>query len=137
MKGFGVLLAGLFLTGSLLGNHEGFAAAAAGALQTVSGGGVTIRVTYLNPRNNEDPRFQVVLDTHSVNLGSYDLKALSVLRDEGGKNYVPSGVERKGSGHHREIVLTFPKPGPEAKRLELVIKEIAGVKERSFIWDSQ
>jgi hypothetical protein len=91
----------------------------------------------LNPKGGDEPRFQVVLDTHSVVLDGYDLKTLSVLRDETGKTYLPSAAENKGSGHHREIVLTFPKPGREVKRVELVIKDVAAVKERIFRWDLQ
>lgn len=115
MKAFTILLAGLVLNG-LLQNSESFGAAAIDATQTVSGGGVTAKVTYLNPKTNEDPRFQVVLDTHSVALDDYDLKAISLLRDDTGKTYLPNAVENKGSGHHREVILTFPKVSPEAKR---------------------
>jgi len=112
-------------------------ASAPGLTRTHSGGGVTVKVTYLQAEGKEEARFQVVLDTHSVDLDAFDLKALSLLRDEAGKTYEPTGVENKGSGHHREIVLSFPKPSPETKRLELVIKDIAEVKERTFRWDLQ
>lgn len=122
---------------ALLGIGESFGAAASGATQTVSGGGVTAKVTYLNPGSADEPRFQVVLDTHSVGLDGYDLKSITVLRDETGKSYLPEGAENKGSGHHREVTLSFPKVSPEAKRLEMVIKDVAGVKERSFRWELQ
>jgi hypothetical protein len=134
MKVFLVLLAGLFLAG-LLGINETFAATASHTTRTDTGGGVTVKVTYLNPQGTEDARFEISLDTHSVDLDSYDLKALSSLRDDAGKVYQPTKVENKGSGHHRQLVLVFPKPAPGNKRLELVIKDIAGVKERSFVWD--
>ena len=134
MKAFGVFLATLLL-GGLLGNGESFGGEASIATQTVSGGGVTTKVTYLNPKSNDDPRFEVVLDTHSVNLDAYDLKSISVLRDDTGKSYLPTGAENKGSGHHREVALTFPKLSREAKRLELTIKDVAKVKERTFRWN--
>lgn len=133
---FKVVLAWVFL-GGLLGHGDGFAAAVAGMTQTVAGGGVTVKVTYLNPQSTDAARFEVVLDTHSVNLDGYDLENLSLLRDEAGRSYPPTGVKNKGSGHHREITLVFPKPSSEAKRLELVIKDIAGIKERSFRWELQ
>jgi hypothetical protein len=136
MKAFTILLAGLVLS-RLLENSESFGAPASDAAQTVSGGGVTAKVTYLNPKSNDEPRFQVVLDTHAVNLDAYDLKTITVLRDDSGKNYLATGAENKGGGHHREIVLTFPKPRPEVKRVELVIKDVAGVKERIVRWDLQ
>jgi len=89
----------------------------------------------LNPKKNDEPRFQVVLDTHSVNLDTYDLKSITVLRDDTGKSYLPTKLENKGSGHHRQVILTFMKVSPEAKRLEIVIKNVAGVKERTFRWN--
>ena len=103
--------------------------------RTHAGGGVTAKATYLNPGGTEDTRFEISLDTHSVDLDIYDLKRLSLLRDDAGKVYQPTKVENKGSGHHRQLVLVFPKLAPGNKRLELVVKDVAGVKERSFVWD--
>jgi hypothetical protein len=58
-----------------------------------------------------------------------------LLRDEAGKTYEVVETGNKGSGHHREITVIFSKPAPEAKRLELVIQDIAGIKERTFRWN--
>jgi hypothetical protein len=112
-----------------------FGAAASNMTQSVAGGGVTTKVTYLNPKTADDPRFQIVLDTHSVNLDGYDLRAIAVLIDDSGKIYAPTVVENKGAGHHRETFVSFPKLSPGTKRMELVIKDIAGVKERTFVWN--
>ena len=112
---------------------ESFGAAGIGAIQTASGGGVTVRVTYLTQTEHES-QFSVVLDTHSVNLDAYDLKSLSILRADTGIVLQPTAIENKGSGHHREVILTFPRPSTRRKWLELVIKDIAGEKERTFRW---
>lgn len=133
MKRFSVLLIA-FVFSAALWHGESSGAKASGLTQSVTGGGVTAKVTYLNPKSGEDARFAVVLDTHSVNLDAYDLKLLSVLRDETGKEYSPINVENKGGGHHRETILVFPQLPAEAKRIELVIKDVAGVKERVFRW---
>ena len=117
------------------GYREIFAAADSGMTKTVSEGGVTAKVTYLNPKSNDEPRFQVILDTHSVNLDAHDVKTVAVLRDDTGKTYIATVVESKGGGHHRETVVSFPKLSPGAKRVELVIKDLGGVKERSFAWN--
>ena len=109
-------------------------AAASGATQTIDGGGVTVKATFLNPKDAADPRFQVVLDTHSVNLDAYELKATIVLRDDAGNSYAPVALENKGSGHHRETIVSFAKILPETKRFELVSKDVAAVKERTFVW---
>ncbi len=116
-------------------NSETFGAAATNSTQSVAGGGVTAKVTFLSSTSADDPRFQVVLDTHSVNLDTYDIKTVAVLRDDTGKSYVPKAIENKGGGHHRESVVTFPKLSPGAKRIELIIKDVAGVKERTFTWN--
>lgn len=133
MKAFLTLAAALAI-GVLFARVETFGAAAPGTSRSVAGGGVTVKVTYLAQTDHES-KFSVVLDTHSVNLDGYDLKALSLMRDDTGLAMEPTGAENKGSGHHREIILTFPRPSLERKWLELVIKNIAGVKERTFRWD--
>jgi len=129
-----LFVGGVFLF-SLFETRVSFGASAGGLTQTQAGGGVTVKVTYLNPRASDDVRFEVILDTHSANLDGYDLKNLSLLRDEAGKTYEVTKTENKGSGHHREINIVFSKPSAEAKRLELVIKDVAGVKERTFRWN--
>lgn len=126
----------VFYFASFVSLGASLAAEGLGPPQTQSAGGVTVKVTYLEQTHHES-RFSVVLDTHSVNLEMYDLKSLSLMRDDTGLTMVPTGAENKGSGHHREIVLTFPRPSLARKWLELVIKDVAGVKERVFRWDSQ
>lgn len=135
MNRFLVSLVVLYFVGAVnLG--AGFAAEGLGPPQTQSGGGVTVKVTYLAQTEHES-KFSVVLDTHSVNLDMYDLRAISLIRDDTGLTMVPTGAANKGSGHHREIVLTFPRPTLDRKWLELVIKDIAGVKERTFRWNRE
>jgi hypothetical protein len=129
------LLVTTIALGFLLMNVESFGAAASNPTQTVAGGGVTAKVTFLNPKDADDSRFHLVLDTHSVNLDTYDLKNIVVLRDDTGKSYVPTSAENKGSGHHREAIVSFPIVSPETKRLELIIKDVAGIKERTFVWN--
>jgi hypothetical protein len=135
MKAWKFFVTRLLFLGSLMLAGESFAAPAPGATQTVGGGGVMAKVTFLNPKGADDARFQVVLDTHSVNLDTYDLKSIAVLRDDTGKIYVPTAIENKGGGHHREAVVTFAKLAPGTKRIELIIRDVAGIKERTFVWN--
>lgn len=135
------LLSGLviaaFLTGSF-GIRVADAAVPSGPRRD-SDRTVTVKATFLNPQSIEDAQFDILLDSvgHVVNLDRYDLAVLSVLRDDAGNRYQPTRAENKRSGHHRQVVLVFPKPSTEAKSLELVIKDIAGMKQRSFRWDLQ
>lgn len=119
----------------VLGIDEGLGAAPAGFTHTDSGGGVTINVTYLHPQGANEIRFEVVMDSHTVNLDAYDLTALTFLRDETGEIYQPTQVNNKGSSHHREVTIVFPKVFPPAKRLELVMKNVGRVEVRHFYWN--
>lgn len=134
VKSIKMVLAGLLLSG-VVGGSQIFGATAPNTTQTNSGGGVTVKATLLDAKSSGDLRFQITLDTHSVNLDSYDLKAITVLRDGAANIYQPTSIENKGSGHHRQTTVIFPKPKNGVKRIELVIKDIAGVKERVFRWD--
>jgi hypothetical protein len=102
--------------------------------QQVAGGGVTVAATLLKDRTDATA-VKLVLDTHSANLDGYKLDAIATLRDDTGKTYPVEALEKaSGGGHHREAVLRFGKVGPEAKTIELVVKDVAGVKERTFRW---
>ncbi|HEX5608427.1 MAG TPA: hypothetical protein VFY96_18035 [Candidatus Binatia bacterium] len=128
-----IVVMGLIFSG-LLTIGQSFGAASTDSSQTVSSDGVTVKVTYL-ARTEHETRFSVVMDTHSGNLDVYDLKANSILRDNTGLAMQPTGMENKGSGHHRQTILTFPRPSTRAKWVELVINNLAGEKERVFRWD--
>jgi hypothetical protein len=91
------LLIMAFVLASSASPGESFGAPAFNMTQSLAGG-VRAKVTYLNPKSADDPRFQVVLDTHSVNLDAYDFKKVAVLRDEAGKSYAPTTAENKGGG---------------------------------------
>ena len=135
MKARTLLFGGWLVLNGLGGSSEILGAAESKMTQTISGGGVTAKATYLNPNSDDEPRFEIILDTHSANLDAYDLKTITALRDDTGRTYLATGIENKGSGHHRETTLTFPKISPASKRLEVIIKDVAGVKEMTFRWD--
>jgi hypothetical protein len=107
------------------------------AKQSVPGGGVTVAVTFLKVRP-DGLAFQVVLDTHSVNLDGYRFEEIVRLRDGQGGEVTPVAVEgAKGSGHHREATVRFVWPEPKPKTLELLVKGVAGVPEQVFRWSPQ
>lgn len=114
--------------------------AAAGAAQISEGGGVTVQVTWDGPSTG--PVFRVVMNTHAVDLDQYDLRALAVLRTEQGTDMRPSAWDAPKGGHHREGTLTFPAQGPDGKAvfgpdargITLIIRDVAGVPERTFRW---
>jgi hypothetical protein len=108
--------------------------APAGQEQSVTGGGVTVAVTFLKERSDA-PSFRVVLDTHSVNLDGYRFEEIARLRDGKGGELAPTAVEgAEGSGHHREATVRFAWPDPKPKIVEMVVKGVAGVPEREFRW---
>jgi len=116
------------------------AGVAGGITQTNEGGQVTIKASWQGP--SAGPVFAVAMDTHAVDLDSYDLKQLAVLRIDGGREVQPIGWDAPKGGHHRSGTLTFPATAtdgsalivPGTRRLQLVIRDVAGVPERVFRW---
>ena len=97
--------------------------------------GVTAKVTYNNP-GNASPVFNVVLDTHSVELDRYRFEDIVALRDQTGGEHAAGLVSSKGSGHHREATVEFKGADlTGSDYVELVIKDVAGVPERVFRFD--
>ncbi len=78
--------------------------------------------------------FEIVMDTHTQPLDQ-DLARVSIMVDDGGKQYAPSAW--KGDppgGHHRKGVLQFaPVPG-NPKSLELRIQGVGTPEARVFAW---
>lgn len=102
--------------------------------QTSSAGNVTVVVTPQSLAPNAPLVFEVVMDTHSVDL-SDDLTKVSLLRDDAGTAYKPTAWDGAGpGGHHRSGALKFAPLSRQPKSLTLVIKEVAGVPERIFRW---
>ena len=112
----------------------------AGGKQVSEGGQVTVAVTWAGP--SAEPVFTIAMDTHSVNLDGYDLLQLAVLRTDLGVKVPPREWDAPKGGHHRKGTLTFPatttygQPVLTATTREvvLVIRDVAGVAERSFRW---
>ncbi len=98
-------------------------------------GQVTVKVTPQISDSAGQLRFDVVFDTHSVELDQ-DLMQIAVLIDDQGKEHTPSVWEGTGpGGHHREGVLVFEEISPVLVYVELKIKDVGGVPERSFKWN--
>ena len=118
----------------------GTATAGGGSTQTSEGGQVTIKATWRG--RGAEPVFAIALDTHSVDLDGIELRALAALRVDGGEERTPASWDAPKGGHHREGTLTFagttaggtPAIGPNSRSIELVIRDVAGVKERIFRW---
>jgi hypothetical protein len=100
---------------------------------------VTVAATWNGP--DAGPVFTVVLDTHSVDLDSIDLTRLAVLRTPTGEIAATEWSAPKG-GHHRSGELRFPATTADGRPtlangpVELVVRDVAGVAERSFRWQS-
>ncbi len=135
------------MMGGGMGQQAGAGASAsptgqATSKRTDATGPVTVEATLLDPGKAGDRiRVEIVLDTHSAELDGYKLEALTTLRTDTGKAVQPLGLESpSGSGHHRKGVLVFPGKDAGgsllegAKTLELVVRDVGGVKERALGW---
>ncbi len=97
--------------------------------QEKSEAGVTAKVT--QESGNGTIKFMITLETHSVALDTYKFDEIVVLR-AGEKEFKGRIVSQEGSGHHRSAVVEFDNP--KTKEVLIVIKGVAGVKERMFIF---
>ena len=96
---------------------------------------VKVKVEPLKIRTGDPVKFEVTFDTHSVDL-SFDPVAISTLELD--NNLVMSPEEWDGAGpggHHRSGVLVFKSIPRETKLLKLTLRNIAGVPERTFVWN--
>lgn len=113
--------------------------------RTSEGGQVTVKVTWQKASAAPELVFEVALDTHSVDLDSYDLAQMALLRTGQGQGQQPVRPVKwdapKG-GHHREGKLTFsatspdgrPLLGPDIRSFELVLQGVGGLPERVLSW---
>lgn len=131
------------LTQKQSGSPPGQTGQAPSPTQRSQGGSVTIDVTWENPKaTSASLNFSVVMDTHSVDLDGYDLRQLAVLKNDRGQQVSPQLWDAPSGGHHRSGSLTFPaadssgKPivGLGVKELQMTIRDVAGVKERTLRW---
>jgi hypothetical protein len=97
---------------------------------------VTVEITPLNlPGGRPTLDFEVVFNTHSVEL-DFDPAAITVLRDDQGREYPAIGWDGAGpGGHHRSGTLQFKPLESLPKFIEVVMQNVAGVPERVFHWD--
>ncbi len=106
------------------------------APQINSEGSVEVEVTLVEISDASDSwQFKIVLNTHSVELDQ-DLTKITLLVDDKGNEYQSLSWEgAPPGGHHREGILTFNSISPQPSSIELVVKDIDGIKERKFTWD--
>ena len=99
---------------------------------------VTINVTPVEfGKDAKTWKFQLVFDTHSSSLDDDLLKMVS-LWDNQGNSYQPIAWEGSGpGGHHREGALVFAAINPVPTNIELKIKNVGGIPERLFIWNTE
>ncbi|KCZ72403.1 hypothetical protein ANME2D_00830 [Candidatus Methanoperedens nitroreducens] len=89
--------------------------------------GVTIVAVYLG-----DNAFNINLDTHSGSL-DYEMDKVAFIRDSKGNIIKPEVWDGGIGGHHFSGTLRFPEFDDSAG-FELVIQDVADVKERIFRW---
>jgi hypothetical protein len=99
-------------------------------------GGVLVAVTPLSfGKDAVEWKFGVVFTTHTGSLNQ-DPREITTLVDDKGNVYKPESWEGAGpGGHHREGTLVFKAINPSPTFVELKIKDIGGIPERTFRWD--
>lgn len=111
--------------------HGLFAQAWAHPLKT-SDAGVEISVTPVDTGSAKEWKFEVSMNTHSVDL-DFDLALYSTLLNDRGT--VASGALWQGSdgGHHVTGILSFGSWAVDTLSLTLII-DAPGLKKRTYAW---
>lgn len=105
--------------------------------KTDAQGPITVEVTPRIIPEDRQWKFEVVFDTHSVELDQDPLQ-VAVLIDDQGTAFKPSAWDGPGpGGHHREGVLIFEAIVPIPKYVEVQVVDLGGIPERSFKWNIQ
>ena len=105
--------------------------------KTDTQGSVTVDVTPRISSEGRQWKFEMVLDTHSVEFDQDPLQAV-VLVDDQENNFKPISWDGLGpGGHHREGILIFEAIIPVPKYIELKIKNVGNIPERSLKWNIQ
>ena len=96
---------------------------------------VKVKVTPQKIRFDEPVQFKITFDTHSVDL-SFDPAAISTLKLDNNLVIRPEEWDGAGpGGHHRSGILIFKSIPKETKLLKLTLRNVAGVPERTFVWN--
>ncbi len=128
---------GMMKQGMMMQGMMGGAAAAEPKMEEQKGGqqksqekseaGVTAKVVLES--SDGTMKFKIALETHTVALNGYKFDEIVALRADG-KDYKGTVLSQEGSGHHRGALIEFENP--KTKKFEIIIKDVAGVKERVF-----
>jgi len=106
------------------------------ATQTSDGGQVTVVVDWAGPGGGAV--FDVMLDTHSVDLDGLDLSD-AILRNDRGETMSARPWAAPKGGHHREGALTFEGDAAPffagATWVELVLSGVGDLPERTLRWE--
>lgn len=96
-------------------------------------GEVIVEVMPISLKKNKEAKFQVLFDTHTVEL-DYDLLKAASLKDDQGNSLKPISWSGGSGGHHLKGELGFPKISDNLKFMELIIVNISGF-DRRFKWN--
>jgi hypothetical protein len=79
--------------------------------------------------------FTLLIETHTDEFDFYDVPTLSFLRVDGGSSQSAVKWTPSGKGHHIDGTIKFAQVLQEGPHnLQLIIKNIDGVKERILEW---
>ena len=99
--------------------------------------GVRVDAMPVELKAGSEARFEVRLNTHSVDLDQ-DIAAVSSLEDNKGNTFRATGWDGSpAGGHHRSGTLSFPAVALGTETVTLIIKGVGEGTERVFTWRVQ
>ncbi len=103
--------------------------------QENDGENVKIIVTPKTLAVGEKPSFNIVFETHSVDL-AFDVTQINSLVDQKGRVFDQSIWEGTApGGHHYNGILTFNEVLSKTEFVKLIIRNVSDIPERIFRWE--
>ncbi|MDO8555316.1 MAG: hypothetical protein Q7R75_02010 [bacterium] len=101
--------------------------------QTNSEGGLSISIQPVDFSFEKPVQLEITFTTHQGDI-DINLTNQALLIDERNNQLKPISWSGGNGGHHLRGILVFPSIPKENSKMTLVIKDIYGVKERTFLW---
>ena len=98
-------------------------------VKTNEAGNVTVTVRFLQDKSTTGfTTFQIVLDTHSVDLDPFDFQK-NIYIEKNNLRESPINTIPSGNQHHRQAEVEFKKVSPP---YSLVVADLSGIDKRLF-----
>lgn len=101
--------------------------------QTNNEGSLSIGAKPVDFTFGKPVQIEITFTTHQGDLNFDPAKQAVLVSDDG--QLQPVSWSGRNGGHHLRGILAFPQISKDSSKMTLIIRDIYGVKERTFLWN--